>query len=563
MKKKRIFPFALSLLIAAGTIGVAGCGSGASGGDASTEATTTAQASSDSTTAATTTTSSSSGSSKSSGEVTAFLGTSIFDGSLDPVKGSMSYGYPFVCNALVKVDTNSDYVGDLAEKWEISDDALTYTYTLKDGIKFSDGSDFNAEDVVFTYNEVKNNQANNENVDLTSLDSVTAKDDHTVEFKLKEPYSPFLDTTAMLQIVPSDAYDSAAFDTKPIGTGAYKVIEYTPNQQIILEANKDHFGGAPSIDKVTIVYMDQDAAIAAAQSGQLDIVMVGSTYADKTAPGMTMERFETMDVRQISFPMIPEQKQKDAEGKEYTVGNNITSDKAVREALSIGINREEIIKNAFNGVGKPAVHFTSNLIWASTDQWTDNRTDEAIKILEDAGWVLDGDVRKKDGVACEIDVIAPGNDEDRYNLAVAFAEDAKRLGIKINAKNYSWDDAGNLMYSTPLVWGWGQYSPTVIESLFHSKNFLTGYSNVIDYNNPDADAAIDNALKANSHDKAIEYWKEAQSIADKDYPYLYLVNIEHCYFVNDNLDLSNSTQIPHPHGHGGPIICNMKDWSWK
>ncbi len=549
---KKVLPMTLSALAVVGAIGLAGCGSsgGNTGGETTGEATTQAQ-------------SSGGGSLKSSGDVTAFLGTSIFDNSLDPVKGSMSYGYPFVCNALLKVNPNSEYVGDLADTWTISDDALTYTFTLKKGIKFSDGSDFTAEDVTFTYNEVKNNQANNENVDLTNLESATAKDDYTVEFKLKEPYSPFVDVASRLQIVPSDAYNSSAFDTKPIGTGAWKVLEYTPNQQIILEANKDHFDGAPSIDKVTIVYMDQDAAVAAAQSGQLDIVMVGSTHANKTAPGMTLDRFETMDVRQISFPMIEEGTMKDKDGIERKVGNNVTSDHAVREALSIGINRQQIIQNAFNGVGKPAVHFTNNLQWATTKTWSDNRLDEAKKILDDAGWKLEGDVRKKDGLACEFDVIAPGNDEDRYNLAVAFSENAKDLGIKINVKNASWDDAEGLMYSTPLVWGWGQYSPTVIENLFYSKNFLTGYSNVIAYNNPKVDEAITKAIDANNEPDAIKEWREAQDIAEEDYPYLYLVNIEHCYFINDNLNVSKSTQIPHPHGHGGPIICNMKDWKWK
>ena len=81
--------------------------------------------------------------------VTAFVGTTIFSSSLDPIKGAMAYGYPFINNALLTVNTKSEYVGDLATDWKISDDALTYTFNLKKGVKFSDGSDFNADDVVF------------------------------------------------------------------------------------------------------------------------------------------------------------------------------------------------------------------------------------------------------------------------------------------------------------------------------------------------------------------------------------------------------------------------------
>ena len=83
------------------------------------------------------------------------------------------------------------------------------------------------------------------------------------------------------------------------------------------------------------------------------------------------------------------------------------------------------------------------------------------------------------------------------------------------------------------------------------------------YSNEKVDSLIQEALVTPSHETAVEKWKELQSIADQDVPYLYLVNIEHCYFVKDNVDISLETQIPHSHGHGRPIICNMKDWKIK
>ncbi len=123
--------------------------------------------------------------------VTAYVGGTIFESSLDPVKGGMAYGYSFINSALTKVSPESEYVGDLAKDWEISDDARTYTFKLRQDVKFHDGSDFTAEDVVFTYNTVKENQGDNANVDLSRLESVTARGDDTVVFTLKEPYSSF------------------------------------------------------------------------------------------------------------------------------------------------------------------------------------------------------------------------------------------------------------------------------------------------------------------------------------------------------------------------------------
>jgi peptide/nickel transport system substrate-binding protein len=490
--------------------------------------------------------------------IAVYVGTTIFDGSLDPVKGSMSYGYSFTNSALIKVNPDSEYVGDMAESWTISEDALKYTFWLRSGLMFSDGTALTAEDVVFTYKTVKDNQAENENVDLSRLAGVRAVDELTVEFTLSEPFSPFLDTTALLGIVPSASYEAEAFEHYPIGSGPWKVIQYDPNQQIIVEPNPYYYEGAAGIERITLVYMDNDAAIAAARSGQLDVVMVNPNYASESIAGMTAIPLETMDVRLISMPVLPVQ-----ENNGITFGNNVTSDVAVRHALTIGIDRAEIIQNAFNGIGKPAAGFTSNLIWADSIPVNDNRKDEAKTILEAAGWTdTDGDgIREKDGVACIFDVYAA---EDRYVLVAALAEDAAELGIQIVPHSSDWGVITDNMYTSGVIWGWGQYSPTVLYSLFDAEVALTGgWDNVVSYMNPEVDAKIHDAIGAVTQTDAIENWKAAQELANADYPYLYIVNIEHCYFVSDRLDISADTQIPHPHGHGSPIICNMKDWTLK
>lgn len=501
--------------------------------------------------------------SSSKDSITVYVGNNIFESSLDPVKGAMSYGYSFTNNALTRVNPNSEYEGDLAESWNISEDSLTYTFNLKKDIKFHDGSDFTSEDVVFTYETVKNNQADNENVDLTRLKDVEAIDDYTVKFTLSEPYSPFFDSIALLGIVPSDAYDSEDFDKSPIGTGPWKVVQYNTDQQIIVQAYENYYEGTPKIKQVTFVKMDSKSAFSNAKSGQLDIVMVDPNYSTETIDGMHLENLETMDVRNISLPCLPEQTMTDKDGNEITVGNNVTSDIAVRKALSIGINREQIIENALNGVGKKATGFTTNLVWGNPLVYDDNQKEEAEKILEEAGWIdSNGDgIREKDGVVCEFDVYTSSNDEQRYLLGSAVAEDAKELGIKINVKQGTWDELTVKARTCGIVWGWGQYSPTVLRSLLYSDLFLSGgYDNTIGYSNEQVDKLINEAIDSNNQEEAIEKWKEVQTVSSEDYPYLYIVNIEHSYFVNDSLDISIDTQIPHPHGHGAPIICNMKDW---
>ncbi len=500
---------------------------------------------------------------KNKDSITAYVGNNIFESSLDPIKGAMSYGYSFTNNALIRVNPNSGYEDDLAESWNISEDSLSYTFNLKKDIKFQDGSDFTAEDVVFTYETVKANQADNENVDLTRLKSVEAIDDYTVKFTLSEAYSSFFDSVALLGIVPSDAYDSKSFDKAPIGTGPWKVAQYNTDQQIIVQAYEDYYEGAPEIKQVTFVKMDSKSAFSNAKSGQLDIVMVDPNYANERINGMYLENLETMDVRNISLPYLPEKIIKDKNGNEIMVGNNVTSDIAVRKALSIGIDRKQIIENALNGVGKKATGFTTNLAWGNPLVYEDNQKEEAKKILEEAGWIdSNGDgIREKEGLICEFDVYSSSNDEQRYLLGCAVSEEARNLGIKINIKQGTWDELTSKAKSAGIVWGWGQYSPTVLKSLLYSDLFLTGdYDNTIGYSNKEVDKLIDEAIDSNNQEEAVEKWKEAQRLSSEDYPYLYIVNIEHSYFINDALDISLDTQIAHPHGHGAPIICNMKDW---
>ena len=505
-----------------------------------------------------------SSSEKETGEgISIYIGSTIFDSSLDPVKGAMAYGYPFINNALTRVGTDAEYTGDLAEEWQVSDDALTYTFKLREGVTFHDGSAFTAEDVVFTYNEVKKNQGANENVDLSRLESAEAPDDYTVVFTLSEPYSSFLDQTACLGIVPSDSYDSENFDTNPIGTGPWKVVQYDTAQKIIVDANENYYAGVPSIPRVTILDMEEDTAIANAKSGELDLVMVDPNYIDEAADGMHAETLDTMDVRQISLPVTEEAEYTTADGEEITAGNNVTADKAVREALAIGIDRQAIIDNALNGVGKPAYGFTSNLEWGNPASYEDGQKEKAAQILEAAGWKKGKDgIYKKNGVKCEFTLYAPSGDTARYQLAAAVAEEAESIGIRIDVDQQTWDELSVSAASNAVVWGWGQYDPVILKNLFYSESFTgSGTTNTVRYSDTQADALIEEALSAGSRDEAIAAWKELQSVTADDYAYIYIADIEHTYFVKDGLDISTDTQIPHPHGHGTPVICNMNDWT--
>jgi peptide/nickel transport system substrate-binding protein len=317
-------------------------------------------------------------------------------GNYDPITGYGSSGYGIFHTALLKINNDVDAVPDLASAYTISEDCKVYTFTIRDDIKFSDGVALTPDDVVFTYLTAKESGSS---IDLTMLEKAEVIEGNKVQFTLNKVFSPFIRTTALLGIVPEHAYDEN-YAANPIGTGPFKVKQLDVGQQLIVEPNEYFYGIKSPFKQITFLSLDEEVALADAKSGALDVVMVNPEYATETVQDMHIENFKTSDNRGFNLPMLPEQVNENG----VTVGNNVTSDRAVREALNIGISRQEIINNALNGIGTPSRTYFQGLPWDNTEPaWKDGQVDKAKELLEAAGWVdSDGDgIREKDGVKCE------------------------------------------------------------------------------------------------------------------------------------------------------------------
>ena len=162
---------------------------------------------------------------------------------LDPCQGWGHGTTPLVQSTLVEYDYDMSFVNDLATDYKLSDDGLTWTFTLREDAKFTDGEPVRASDVKFTFDTAKDSQSS---LDLTFLDSVEAPDDTTVIFHLDKPTAPFLNTVASVGIVPEHAYGKD-YGTHPIGSGPYKFVQWNQQEQLMLEANEDYYGKVPSI----------------------------------------------------------------------------------------------------------------------------------------------------------------------------------------------------------------------------------------------------------------------------------------------------------------------------
>lgn len=494
------------------------------------------------------------------GEIVISVGKYMVGEGFDPTAGWGLWGPDPFHSALMGHDRDNNLVKELATEVKQSPDGMQYVFTLRDDAKFSDGTPVTAEDVVFTYETAK---AAGGAVDLTALASARVLSNTQVEFTLTKPWSVFLETAASLGIVPKHAYKEG-YATAPIGSGPWKVVSFQKEQQLIMEPNEYYYGEKPKLKKVTVLNLGDDAVLAAAQSGQVDLIFAPPEFAGASVPHMNLVLMDSIDSFCINLPQVPEH---DENG--MLIGNNVTSDPAIRRALNIGIDRKTIIENGLGGFAKPTMNFAEALAWANNDlQEPDNRVEEAKQILEDAGWKdTDGDgIREKNGVKAEFVINGRANDLQRYNTAVALADDAKKLGINIIAKSTPWSEARKVARNIPTTWAFGDYTPQALYNYFHSSQIgVNVINNPAVYHNPAVDMHIDKAMAATSNEEALREFKAAQwdgvTGPKVDLPYLWIATVQVPYFVNDRLDIG-ALHVGE-RGQGMGILANIDEWQWK
>lgn len=454
-------------------------------------------------------------------------------------------------------DLSIDY--DLATDMQVSEDGMTWTVVIRDDVTFTDGKALTAEDVAFTYNTVKENSTVN---DFTMLKEAAALDDTTVEFRMERPYSIWPYSMAIVGIVPEHAY-GPDYGEHPVGSGRYIMKQWDKGQQIILEANPDYYGEAPKMKQVTIVFMEEDAAFAAAMSGQVDLAYTAASYADQKIDGYQLLSYETVDNRGFNLPAAAAST--DAEGN--PVGNDFTADVQVRRAINMGIDREEMIENVLNGYGTAAYSICDKMPWYNDTAQISYDPEGAAALLDEAGWTTGSDgIREKDGVRAELNILYSSGDSVRQALAADTQNQLKELGIDTSIEGVGWDTAYTRAQAEPLMWGWGAHTPMELYNIYHTIEG-TGSAEYSPYANETVDRYMDDALAATSLEESYELWKKAQwdgttgITQEGDIPWIWLCNIDHLYWANEHLKVAE--QKLHPHGHGWSIVNNVDQWCWE
>ena len=193
----------------------------------------------------------------------------------DPIHEASHSSSLIFHSSLLKRDLDLNIVNDLADAYKISDDKLTYTVTLKDDLKFSDGSPLTADDVIFSYTKAK--EENTAGINLTRFVKAEKVDDKALNLILEKPDISFTTTMASLGIVSKDKY-KAGYGENPLGSGPFKLVEWKKGQEMIVEPNQYYYGDAVPFKKVTFIFFkDDDTALATAKEGLCDIIRIPYT----------------------------------------------------------------------------------------------------------------------------------------------------------------------------------------------------------------------------------------------------------------------------------------------
>ncbi len=386
-----------------------------------------------------------------------------------------------VYDKLMEYDADFNIKPALASEVATGDGGKTFTYTLRSGVKWQDGKDFTADDVVFTFLMVRDNEYGTYGAYLKELTDIKKVGDNQVRLTYSEPQ--VLDPGVILPIAPKHLWEGISKDDltdyaneKPVGTGPFAFDSWEKGKVVTVNRNDSWWGDKPAAEKVTWTKFGSDDIVTQAlKSGEIDIVPEVPPTIFKGLDGAQDVAATAMD--SFSFHMIGFNCSEEPTSK----GNPLLRDQAVRQALSCAVSRQQLVELALAGYGQPGVdlippafgdfHFTP----APADV-LDNNPGKANQLLDAAGYTQrngDGIRESKDGKPLAFRILAIADTAVDVKAAELFITAAKAVGIGLKLSTTDADSMGATVFNTDgpdwdvMVWGWdsGLYDPSYLLSV--------------------------------------------------------------------------------------------------
>ena len=454
-------------------------------------------------------------------------------------------------NGLTAHDKDNNIIPALAKSWDYDEATLTYTFHLRDDVKWHDGEPFTAEDVKFTYDTINNPDNGSEIAtnyeDITNIEIV---DDYTVKITLKNKNVAMLDYLSV-GIIPKHILEgqdimTSDFNRHPIGTGPYKFANWDEGQGITLVKNEDYFRKSPNIDKIIFkIVNDTKARVMQLKSGELDLAQVTPKDIEtfKNDDNFVVDIMKTSDYRGImynfNYPLFKENRE-------------------LPNALSYAIDREAIVDNILLGYGDAAYSPLQMGIYNDSEmERFEYNPEKAKKLLEEAGWQLGSDgIYSKNGTKLSFELVCMEGDQERIDIANFASQELNQIGVDVRVTVKSDIDWEN---QAAFLIGWG--SPFDPDDHTYKVFSTNGGANYNSYSNEKIDELLTKARQTDVYEERLEYYKEFQEEMTKDLPYTFLSYIDSIYVAKNNLEgITKETVLGH---HGVGIFWNVEDWDLK
>ncbi len=470
---------------------------------------------------------------------TLHLATSTNPSRLNPIlatDSSSSEISGFIFNGLVKYDKDLNTVGDLADSFEFKNNT-TLIFKLKKNVTWHDGKKFTAKDVLFTYETIISPKiATPYSANFRFVKSVQVLDDYTLKIIYKQPYFKALEIW-MMGILPYHLLKdeknlmSSKFNTSPIGTGPYKLHLLEHSKDIILRANEAYFEGAPKIDKISFhVIADPMTRFLMLKSGALDVGSIEPMQYERQLDNDFFNYFNIYEEISRSYTYLG-----------FNLRSEKFKDERVREALSLAIDREELVKILFFKHAKVCTGPFLPGTKAYNADVKEIKTDikKAKQLLSDAGY--------DDSNPFIFEITTSNSSAIRPYAAQIIQHQLKKAGIIVKLRVMEWQAFLNMVvfpnkFDSVLL-GWGlSYTPDPY-LFWHSDNDKKGGFNLVGYKNTEMDVMIEKSQGIIDQDELGGLWQMMFKIIVKDNPYLFLYIPNSITAVNKkikNVDLSKS-----------------------
>jgi peptide/nickel transport system substrate-binding protein len=430
-----------------------------------------------------------------------------------------------VFNGLVKYDKDIKLIGDLAERWEVSNGGKTITFHLRKGVKWHDGVEFTAEDCLFTYKKfVDPNVATPYSSSYMDVSKAEVIDKYIFRVTYKEPFSPALESWSM-GMIPKHLLDGKdintdQFNRHPIGTGPYKFKEWIAGQKIVLKANDDYFEGRPNIDQfIYRIIPDSSTMFQELLSGGVD--MMGLTplqYLRKSETRRIRENYRKFRYPSNAFTYMG-----------YNLTNRLFTDVRVRQALSYAINRQSIIDGILLGLGKPCTGPFSYVSWAYNPRAKsyDYNPELASRMLAEEGWKdrnSDG-ILEKDGKPFRFTILTNQGNNERIRTAEIIQQNLKAVGIDVSIRVMEWQaflEQIDKHSFDAIILGWNMSRDPDLYDIWHSSKTKKGEYNFIGYKNTEVDRLLVEGRRTFDIEKRKKIYYRIHEILAEEQPYAFL-----------------------------------------